>query len=218
MGSWTSFEESFIHTDDHRVLGYRLRPFSLYHQFLLESIGSPIITGKAQITVIDLEIACRICASGYNEYRRASARPGFWQKVAFAKKVLMTDLPKEIAKFDRYFADYVALPERHGSAAPSKNGKVYQEFPSPLSIAGLLMVKGFEGGCREKIWMTPLGEAHWYCATFLRLEGVDLKLITDHDREFIEGLKRQREEKAKKEAAEASGSGDGVKLTPDPAT
>lgn len=204
MGSWTAFEESFIHSDNHRVLGYRLRPFSLYHQMVLEAIGSPIMGGEKMVTLIDLEIACRVCASGFNEYQKASRRPGFFGKARWAIKALVSSLDDEIAAFDRYFTDYVALPETHGSQASSKGGKAYSEFPAPLSVAGCLMASGFEGGSREKIWMTPLGEAHWYCATFLRLEGVDLKLITEHDREFIEGFKRQRAERARKEAEEAA--------------
>jgi hypothetical protein len=201
MGSWTAFEESFIHSSNHRVLGYRLRPFSLYHQMILEAIGSPIMGGEKMVTLIDLEIACRVCASGFNEYEKAGRREGFWGKLRWSIKALTSSLEDEIAAFDRYFTDFVALPETHNSPS-STNGKAYTEFPAPLSVAGCLMASGFEGGSRERIWMTPLGEAHWYCATFLRLEGVDLKLITDHDREFIEGFKRQRAEKAKKEAEE----------------
>lgn len=200
MGAWTAFEESFIHSDDHRVLGHRLRPFSLYHQMMLEAIGSPVVSGRSAISIVDLEVACRVCASGYNEYRKAAERVGFFRKFLFAKKVLTTDMKSELLKFDRYFSDYVALPEKHGDTPVSKDGKVYQDFPAPLSVVGLLMSRGFEGGSREKIWMTPIGEAHWYCATFLRLDGEDLKLITEHDREFIEGLRRDREAKAQAEA------------------
>lgn len=203
MGSWAAFEESFIHTDRHRVLGHNLRPFSLYHQMILEAIGSPIMGGEKTVTLIDLEIACRICSSDYNCYQKASRRVGFFGKIKWAIKALTSSLEEEIAAFDQYFSDYVALPESHGGQGPSKNGKAYAEFPAPLSVAGCLMASNFEGGNRKAIWMTPLGEAHWYCATFLRLEGVDLKLITDHDREFIEGFKRQKAEKARKEAEEA---------------
>jgi len=201
MGAWTSFEESFIHTDDHKVLGYHLKPFSLYHQFILEAVASPVMGGKSKITIFDLEIACRICASDYNTYQKVSKRPNFFQKMIWILRALWYSLPKELKKFDAYFEDYVSLPERYEGKTASKDGKVYSDFPAPLSVAGCLMANGFEAGRRKEIWMTPLGEAHWYCATFLRMEGVDLKLITEHDREFIEGLRKRREDNMKANAA-----------------
>lgn len=203
MGNWASFEESFIHTNAHKVLGHRLRPFSLYHQLILEAISSPIMGGSGIVTLIDLEIACRICASDYNGYQDASRRIGWFGKLRWGIKALTRSLEKEAAKFDAYFSDFVALPETHGQGG-SQEGKTYHEFPAPLSVAGCLMANGFESGRRKEIWMTPLGEAHWYCATFLRLDGADLNLITEHDREIMDGLRRRKKEKAQKEAEEAA--------------
>lgn len=210
---WDNFEESFIHTDDHKVMGYRLLPFSLYHQFILEAIGSPVVSGDQPLTVIDLEIVCRICSSGYMQYKQAARKVGFFRKLAFAAKVATTDFHEEVKKFDRYFGDYVAMPETFAQEHASKNGKVYQKFPAPLSIVALLMSKGFEGGNREKIWMTPLGEAHWFSAAFLRQEGAELKLITEHDREYIEGFKRMRAEAALKAQKDEQKDGQNDDLT-----
>lgn len=192
--AWSNFQESFLHTEGHRVLGYRLRPFSLYHQLVLDAIESPVIQGNVPISLIDLEIACRVCSTSFGGYRRAGKRAGFFRKLGFAWRIATTSLGAELRKFDSYFGDYVALPERHGGGAPpSQDGKLYQDFPSPLSIASLLIEHGLDGGDRAKVWETPLGEAHWWSTAFLRLAGGENDLITEHDKEFIEGLRKQRE-------------------------
>ncbi len=200
MGDWTSFEEAFIHTDDHRVLGRKLRPFSLYHQLILEAIGSPVMSADRPVTLIDLEIASRVCASDYGGYRSAGRRSGWLGKLWWLARALRADTQKEMLAMDRYFKDYTSVPDRWENGGEVKgSGKAYSEFPAPLSVVGCLMANGFQAGDEKKVWMTPLGAAHWYCATFLRMDGADLKLMTEHDREFIEGFKREQEKQRREQ-------------------
>jgi hypothetical protein len=46
--------------------------------------------------------------------------------------------------------------------------------------------------------MLPLGQVHWYMTAFLRMEGVETGMITPQDREFIEGIARERRANLKK--------------------
>ena len=102
-----------------------------------------------------------------------------------------------MAKLDRYILCCAKTPDTW-DAPIIRNGRVYHDFPPPLSVAAILMKNGFEGGNREKIWMTTGGEAHHWAVAFNRLEGKDTRLVTDHDREFMAGIKKQRVEKAAK--------------------
>lgn len=200
--AWAEFEESFVHTDNHRILGHRLKPLCLYYQFWLEVTGNAVmIPGKA-VTIVDLEIACRICKT---EYGRAwdviENGVGRFEKWVFGIRAMRTNFPGAMAAFDRYVQDYLSPPERN-----KKGKKSYADFPPALSVASVLMANNFEGGRREAIWMTPLGEAHWWAASFMRLKGAKLDLVTDHDREFIEGLRREKAEK-ERQAALTQGQG-----------
>jgi hypothetical protein len=200
--SWQAFEESFINTDDHVVLGRRLKPFCLWYQFVLEAIDSPIFSPNAPLSLVDLEIAARICQSDYQDFTQAQQKPGFMGKVKFGVKAMRTSIADEVSKFDRYILDYARLPETFENIDPPTE-RVHHDFPPALSIVSVLMRNGFEGGQRKATWMTGVGEAHWYATSFTRLEGHDPKLITDHDREFMEGLRAEREEKARREAEES---------------
>jgi hypothetical protein len=191
--AWLSFQESLVTSDDHYLMGRKLRPFCLEYQFWLEAIKSPLLTG-GDLGVIDFELASLICSSGY---RQSSAiqrrRLNFFQKILWGIKVLRTDLRKERAAWERYLIDHCSMPERWGdNSGETEDGQKYTDFPSVLGIVALLMKNNFEGGSRESIFMAPLGEVHWYAVAFYRNDGTDVGLITDHDREMMEGIRKMK--------------------------
>ena len=197
--AWEAFEESFVHTEGHRVMGRKLKPFCLHYQFWLEVVDSPILIPGAKISVIDLEIASRICSCSYGKVARiARKRPGRIQKWWFAIRAIRTDVRRELEKLDAYLVDYSRPPERLDEPDLDKNGRPRHDFPPTLAVATCLMALGFENGDEKKIWTAPLGKMHWYAASYLRLQGADLKLVTDHDREFMEGIRKLRKLEALK--------------------
>jgi hypothetical protein len=169
-------------------MGRKLRPFALYHQFWLEAIESPLLSG-AESSPADLEIACRICACGYGEAPWAIKRkPGPF----FAWHWTEQAANRELVKFGAYLTACNAQPDMHGTSAGPDDGVDRSSFPGTLALLGALVRGGLEGGSLEKLWMTPVGQAVWWSLQFARAEGANINLKTAHDLEFEAGIWAQR--------------------------
>jgi len=193
MAGWRDFQEALVwYEEDHVLMKRQLRPFCLDYQFWLEAVDSPLLTG-GEISLMDLEVASRICTSDYGQGKYVNIniekdlqrQP--WRKLKWALSVIRTDVDAEMEAFHTYIQDYSSSPETIYDKQ-QKDGKVYHSFPPAMSVASILMEGNFEGGNREAIWTCPLGEAYWYSTAFLRNRGEDVKLLTEHDREFMEQL------------------------------
>lgn len=187
---WEDFKNAIIVSDDHYVMGRKLRPFCLDHQFWLEVIGSPLLTQEENVTLLDLELASLICCSGYMESRNIPYRkPSFFEQLRFGFRAIGKNrIFKELAAFNRYLRDFSSIPE----IGSKSEGEKRSMFPPVASISAHLVKNHLYNGDEEAIWTMPLGKAHWYSVAFMRLEGEDVKILTEHDREFIEGLKRNK--------------------------
>ena len=188
---WTEFQEAFVNIE-HRVLGWRLRPFCLYYQFWLDALDSPLTRG-VPASLADLEVACRLCTSGYGEAERAMRPVGRLGQAGWIARWLFSNTQREFARFDAYLRDYFSPPESRIKAPETAGGKVYEQFPQTLSLAGAIIKH--TGWTPEVVWMLPIGQVHWYLAAFLRMDGVETGLITPQDREFIEGIAKERRAK-----------------------
>lgn len=111
-----AFGEAFVHAlarpfrpsnpwSGHKALGERLRPFCLWHSFLLEQMGSPFVTGAA-VTAADLSRAVAVCRCRYGE----TVAPTRFSLVAFWK-VLGRGLAVEVQRFREYVADFQTRPD-----------------------------------------------------------------------------------------------------------
>ena len=189
---WKDFQESFANTG-HRVLGRRLRPFCLYYQFWLDTLDLPLLRGEPS-SLADLELGTRLCCCRYGEAEAmVGRRIGRLGQARWLLKTLRTRADREFAAFDVYIRDWFAPPETRFKAPATEDGTTYQMFPPTLSLAcALIKHTGWEP---PTVWMLPLGQVHWYLQGFLRAEGVETGLVTPHDEEFMEGLRREREHK-----------------------
>ena len=138
---------------------------------------------------MDLEIAALVCSADYkaNKFLPDKKRDyeGFVKKLSWGLKVAKTDMDRELALFDRYIRDYTSIPETtEDKKTETRDGKSYSSFPNVLSTAAWLIKNNFQGGSKRHVWMTPLGEAHWYAIAFWKLDGTDVGVKTDHDRDF----------------------------------
>ncbi|MFZ4695738.1 MAG: hypothetical protein ACOYMV_11485, partial [Verrucomicrobiia bacterium] len=176
----------------HRVLGWRLRPFCLYYQFWLDVLDSPLTRG-VPASLADLEVACRLCTSGYGEAERAMRPVGKLGQAGWVARWCFSNTQREFGRFDAYLRDYFSPPESRIKAPETAAGKVYEQFPQTLSLAGAIIKH--TGWTPEVVWMLPIGQVHWYLAAFLRMDGVETGLITPQDREFIEGIAKERRSK-----------------------
>lgn len=191
------FCEAFAHIS-HTVMGRRLEPFTLRHRFWLEAMESPLMTG-GMATLVDLEMASRVCSMRFQDLDRKVPRmlvkgPGWWARLRFVIRMLRGSTPREYALFQEYFLDHGCPPATHGSGPVSKGGKKrYEGMPGILGlITALARASGWEP---EVLWSLTPGAAEWYLMGIYTHRGVDMRLKTEHDEEFEEGIRREREAK-----------------------
>jgi hypothetical protein len=198
------FLEAFAHVP-HRVMGRWLEPFSLRHRFWLEAFESPLVTGGTA-TLIDLEMASRVCSIPFAKLDREVPRmlrrgPGWGARIGFSLRMLRGRTAEEYGRWQDYLTDHGCPPACHGGGKVSKGGKRYEAMPGILGLVTAL-VRG-SGWDPDTVWAICPGAAEWYLTGIFMHRGVDMRIKTSHDEEFEEGLRREREEKARKEAAEA---------------
>lgn len=172
-----AFAEAFVHAlarpfrpDDpwsgHKVLGKRLRPFCLWHSFLLEQMGSPFVTG-AGVTAADLSRAVAVCRCRYRELYA----PTRFCMVAFWK-VLGPGLGKEVQRFRDYVGDFQTRPDYHVVPTRGATGPARGQAPDYLRlVAEAIAVARCS---RQEAWEMPVGEARWWFAIGLKNRGADL--------------------------------------------
>ena len=182
------FYEAFINLS-HKVLGKRLKPFSLTHCLYLEAIDSPfmkVINGdEAQITRKDLELAVMICLSAepLKEISRAYSLKNIPMKFHSFKR--------GCTQFLSYLTDFVTLPELWDKT----EGNHALNAPWILSKATLLLTK--TNMSLSEIWNLPLGELLWYSACIAEHSGV-AEIQSESDKAAIEeALKVQKNEHSK---------------------
>lgn len=112
------------------VFGLRLKPFSLGHVFLLESLGSPIFSGKdCPIEFADIASAVFACAHEHDEAQRNFRKWWFPLFVRawgwFAKPNWLRD---DVQAFWKYLSDGMSSPPIQ--PARQADGKVCQT-PGP---------------------------------------------------------------------------------------
>ena len=187
------FCEAFAHVG-HVVMGRRMEPFSLRHRFWLEAMESPLVTGGVA-NLIDLELASRVCAVKFENLNRdvpgmLMRGPSWWAKLRFLLWVCRGVVQVEYEKLQAYFLDYGCPPATHGSMPQSDNGKRYESMPGMLGLVTAL-VRGSHWD-PETVWALAPGAAEWYLVGIFAHRGVDMRLKTEHDEEFEEGMREER--------------------------
>lgn len=166
------FAEAFVNLDYHRVLSYKLKPFSLWHRFLLEFLDSPLITG-GNADVNSILQAIQVCRSSFPKF---PDKQGFLGKL---RLLINTFNPEEEGtKFAKYVEDYAAFPELwNKSDEESKKSSA----PETLSMAVQLIELGFT---ESQAWDMPIGKAFWYTSISAHLKGADIDFVTQEEREM----------------------------------
>jgi hypothetical protein len=165
-----SFAEAWVNST-HRVLGLKLRPFSLWHRFQLEILDSPVLNGKP-IEPIALERAVQACRLRYPQLVDPNLR--LW---SMRWRLAGRDFSREIQKFGAYMSDYFSIPK---FVPPLKKKHVPDTInhPPPENMSIFSAVSTMTGWDEAKIWNMPIGQAYWYAAGHWYQSGQELDFLT----------------------------------------
>jgi hypothetical protein len=177
-----NFVEAFAHRE-HRVLGFRLRPYSFWHRMQLEYSGSPFATGGS-VTRAHLENAVAICRTQFGSFARPLpfrwARRPFW------------NIQREVEKFTAYVKDYTTTPRIE---ADTSSGMVECREPDVDQILVEVAAYRRNTGCpRGEPWNLPMAEVYWMNACFARSEGAKFEILTPLAEERRKRLREKQRE------------------------
>ncbi len=166
-------------SDQVKILGRRVAPFSLLHRVQLEAIDSPLLREGADVRPSDLLVAVKICAgepigkptlkdSWYLGRMKNSERYFVQQLVRFSEFVLIESWPKFWEKKDK--------------------GRETSGIPWVLSIVTGLVRNGIS---EERAWTMPESQAIWIQSAFAVGHGAELKVLTTEDEELLSQLEKE---------------------------
>ena len=163
----------------HRILGKRLRRFSLWHRLLLQAIDSPFLR-KGEVHLLDLRNAvgaCRLVFPNSRIVRPLCFRP---------------DLRKSVDQFLSYAGDYLTRPE-YSIIPPARDSGVPQprRGQAPESILMVGDIIAWSGWAPERVWNLPIGQSYWYRMLAQRAAGADVDFLTEEEREFQTTMKER---------------------------
>lgn len=167
----------------HRVAGLRLRPFCARHHALLELAGSPYLFG-GPIGWPQLDVAASICASRDWSW----TAPGFWRRLSMRIRGGW-DLPRNHQKMHVYLKDHWTPPQVWEKDKPIAKGSAPKEFP-PI-FASVAAVIHQTGWAEDTVWNMPLALLEWYGMAFARMNGAEIDLVTEGERQALEKARKR---------------------------
>lgn len=94
------------------ILGLRLRPLTLGHQFLLLSLESPFVAASREVDIPDLFAAIFLCAQDWRKAERSLRAwwlPAYFHFWTFANRRKVLAL--ELRRFHAWFSEQIEAPE-----------------------------------------------------------------------------------------------------------
>lgn len=161
-----------------RIAGRSLKRFTIWHQFLLSAVGSPIYTGAEKFTVKDLLVAAKCCRSKYGKSITLKATLyDIWWGFLYHKLPWLFEL--HASRLWEWIGIQCSQPKYWRKSHGGGHYSGIDRSPKCLGMACSLMARA--GFTREDAWNTPLGEAQWIDAQIAKLEGVGIQFLNDDD-------------------------------------
>jgi hypothetical protein len=216
--------ESLFHDGRHRILGYRLKPFTFWHKLQLEQWNSRVLLGGA--TLWDVWLAARVCCTDYPQRPRIKPKYSLWWHWLWWLRFSRFSVEKEMTKFVAYIKEYNAPPKTWQGIGSSykKLGEAYQQLLPFLEgeEAQAIAAKYREcqtlsgeratdrdlddameqvalfcrhGHAPATAWNMPIGELVWMNVAMAKCDGAKVNLWTPMDDLRMEQMVKARGEK-----------------------
>ena len=176
-----SFAEAVVHSRTHRVLGFKLKPFSLWHAANLDFVESPFAGHKKPVNIAALYVAARICQLKHprvyhrGRFERAIEWSTFLRFKAIKRRkgrIVAFPFMNELGKFSAYLRDYAARPEYMA-------GEDSVPVRTPWYLFEAAVFKHYNPRMTwSQCWDFPVGEAGWYNAAMHEAHGNKIELVT----------------------------------------
>jgi hypothetical protein len=173
------FLEALIHRD-HRVLGYRLRPYCLAHSVTLEAIGHPLASGDALFSPGDI-IAFLKAVSAPDPFR-PDFRPTLWDKLQAFRLRNPETRARVLAQIAAYFEDFASMPTLFQEELKSGPGEDFIEpnkaaMSAPWVASRLASLHLHTNLTDAEIFSKPLGYLMWLDAAIAETSGAKVSFF-----------------------------------------
>lgn len=203
--------EAWNNRPDHRVYGFRLKPFCLNYLHLLQSINSPLLTQNKPFHAKDLFLASEICCFKWSEEGYTLDRllqPSQFRRRRNQLRLLTEPFKKQVEGWREYYADFLVVAKKWedtgetydqwGNLVSVKRTKGRTDLEKTLSTATVII--GATGWSEKKVMMMPIGRAYAWADYFAIREGDQkIKFLTMKE-EAMQERDRLEQERLKAEA------------------
>jgi hypothetical protein len=190
------FAAAFIDNDTkHRILGRRLKPFSLWHRHLLDAIHSPFLYGD-ELRFWDMREAVGICSLSFphSKVRRPWIIPFLcFFVLGFPRSQWTRFLKRTRDKLLDYFGDYISRPEYTIKGPEVPPGPVLGPIPEGFIV--VCDVISFLKCSEKEAWDLPVARAYWYQMGSYRAQKEQIDFMTEDERKFQADVKAAQERK-----------------------
>lgn len=171
------FYQAFLE-GDHKILGKKLKPFSLWHQFLLSALESPVAGDVTKMRLEDIAILVRICSTNFPN--SPIIKPSLFDAI---RLFFIGRKEKRISKVAKSLNEYLSSNTSTPQFWTKKDGdSKTQTAPAVLSVVSFLISKGFD---EATAWNMSAGRAKWYEACITDRLGGDVEFCYDGDTEQV---------------------------------
>ena len=176
----------------HRILGFRLRPYSFGHLAALMAVGSPLVAEAgpaAEAGAGDLLLALRVCRlPAYPLLASEDLRPRF-----VLDGLLRWWLERRPARLKRYVQAFVCYRDDHSSfpefyrqeAIDAEAPPSGRTLSAPALLARVCTLISRTSITLEQAWSMPLALPSWMIGTLDELDGAPVRFSSEHDEDDL---------------------------------
>lgn len=154
----------------HSICGRTLQPLSIWHYWLLDFVGSPLVGASEKGGASDLALAIEICCRPASSPSQTCELP-LSVDPYLLEQLHEVGLSEVLASLKVYFADYVASPR----VWESEEGRPIR---SPLCLYMVSVLMRQAGMSHDEAWATQFGYGRHLCLALAEAGGNEIPLLS----------------------------------------